>query len=81
MAQTPRPDHPWYGRNNHVKTRGRKKIAEALLDREIERTEALADYTTDLEELNATGGVLTDPSVEYVPGGLRRLPVRYYDSE
>lgn len=78
----PRPDHPWYGRKNHVKTRkpSEQKIREALIDREIERSLAV-DRMEDLEDLEGSMRPARDPSVEYIEGGLRRMPVRYDGGE
>lgn len=77
---TPKPDHPWYGRKNHVKKRGSKAVADELLDREIARAEQLEKYIEDLADLDGDMRRVRDPSVEYIEGGLRRMPVRY-DSE
>lgn len=77
---TPRPDHPWYGRKNHVKKRSTKTAADELLDREIARAEQMEKYYEDLDDLTGEMRRVRDPSVEYIEGGLRRLPVRY-DSE
>lgn len=80
---TPKPDHPWYGRNNHVKTSGRgaARVRDALLDREIERAVKLERLMEDVNDLDGPLKSARDPSYEYIQGGLRRLPVRYDSSE
>lgn len=72
----PKPDHPWYGRKNRVNKKARK-IADALLDREIERAAAVESFT-DPEELMDIAPIITK-GVEHIEGGTRRVPVRYYD--
>lgn len=75
---TPRPDHPWYGRKNHVsRPRSKDKIHDALIDREIERAVKLERLMEDVNDLDGPLRSARDPSYEYIEGGLRRLPVRY----
>lgn len=74
----PKPDHPWYGRKNHAKKR--KPTYDELIDREIERQMQLERINDDLNDLDGDLRPARDPSVEYIEGGLRRMPVRY-DSE
>jgi hypothetical protein len=81
---TPKPDHPWYGRKNHVKTSRRgvgDRIRDALIDREIERAVKLEALMEDINDLDGPLKSARDPSYEYIQGGLRRLPVRYDSSE
>jgi hypothetical protein len=77
---TPRPDHPWYGRNNHVKRKARS-IRDALIDREIERAIQLERLASDVDDLDGTLRPSRDPSYSVIDGGLRRVPVRYDSGE
>jgi hypothetical protein len=73
----PKPDHPWYGRKNHVKRR--KAVRDDLIDREIDRAVKLERIREDIEDLDGALKTARDPSYEYIEGGLRRTPVRYDD--
>lgn len=77
----PRPDHPWYGRKNHVKTRKPRvdKLRDELIDREIDRMIERESIVSDLADLDGSMRPARDPSFEYIEGGLRRMPVRYDD--
>jgi hypothetical protein len=75
---TPRPDHPWYGRKNHVQRRVRTS-RDVLIDQEIERAWTVEQKVfDDLNDLEGDNRPAKDPSYEALyDGGLRRVPVRY----
>lgn len=75
----PRPDHPWYGRNNWAHRR--KDPRDLLLDREIERAVRLETEAADRTDVAVDLRAAYDPSYAVIENGLRRLPVRYDGSE
>lgn len=77
---SPRPDHPWYGRNNWVHRR-LKEARDVLLDREIERAIRLESEAADRADVGVDLRAAYDPSYAVIENGLRRLPVRYDGSE
>lgn len=81
QVTTPRPDHPWYGRNNHA-AKKRKSTADTLIDQEIERAILVQRAYEDRVDIGGTElkGSL-DPSYMPIEGGLRRVPVRYDGNE
>lgn len=76
----PKETHPWYGAKGPLRRKSRKLTYDELLDREIERQMQIERLNDDLNDLEGDLRPARDPSVEYIEGGLRRLPVRY-DSE
>lgn len=76
---TPRPDHPWYGRNNHVKHK--RSASDILIDREIERAILLERLSADKLDMEGYLRASHDPSYMVIDGGLRRVPVRYDSTE
>ena len=77
----PRPDHPWYGKNNHVARKARK-LRDSLLDREIERAILLERAAADRKDIDGALRATHDPSYMTIgDGALRRVPVRYDGGE
>ena len=77
---TPKPDHPWYGRNNHVKKADKDKLLDELLEREIERSVRMEQLSSDLADLDGDERAHRIPGLRPLgAGGFRHLPVRYED--
>lgn len=78
----PKSTHPWYGARGAGGKRGRKstasKIAAELLDREIERQQALESTSVEAEDLEEIiASVSSGRGVQHIEGGIWRVPVRY----